>query len=59
VEGKGRVMAGEAGQVGATEVKQLVGAGMKRPKGDRESEEQETGVGYKQRKHGGSDTGAE
>lgn len=36
-------MAGEAGQVGATEMKGLAGAGMKRPGGDRESEEQETG----------------
>lgn len=35
-------MAAEAGQVGATEMKGLAGAGMKRPGGNRESEERET-----------------
>lgn len=38
-----RVMASEAGQVGAMGGKGLVGAGMKSLGGDRESEEQETG----------------
>lgn len=47
--------------MGVMEVKGLVGAGMKRQGGDRESKEQETGVGQRQGKHGGwlSDTVAE